>query len=296
VKLELDDLNPAFYPPRKRWYSGIANLWGRTKHFVTRLNVRLFATHSPVEIIPGLCIPGAGCIIRRRRKTGFGILAAWLVMACVFLMRIGRTESGLAFGFMMGLHVVGTALWIRRRNLDGVNSMNSTGLVFLTAMISLVYMPARNWLENNVILPLNIQGRIYMVNPGVSAGSIHRGDFVAYTTPAITLPNHTMVREGAGLRPVLGMPGDTVVFGPASYSINGQEHPNQPAMPVTGSFTVPAGCWFVWPVYPPQMGVADQQRVMQALVENWNTMALVKQEQLLGSLRHWWFWMKQTAQ
>lgn len=296
MKLELDDLDPACYPPRKRWYSGIANLWGRAKYSIDRFNVRVFSTHSLAEILLGLAIPGAGCVIRRRKGTGFGILAAWLVMAGVFLTRIGHTESGLAFGFLLGLHVVGTALWIRRRNLDGENTLNGMGLVLLTAMISLVYLPARNWTERHVVLPLNMYGRIYLVDPGVSAESIQRGDFLAYATPGIMLPNHMFVEEGAGLRPVLGMPGDTVVFGPASFTINGQAHPNEPAMPAAGSFTVPGGCWFVWPVYPPQMGVADQRGVMQALVENWNTLALVKQEQLMGRLRHRWFWIKQTAQ
>lgn len=79
------------------------------------------------------------------------------------------------------------------------------------------------------------------------AASIQRGDWVAYR-PASRL-TIALEPERVAVEQVLAVAGDRVRFTSRAMEVNGQALPRTTTMPSNGGLVVPAGDWFIWPVF-----------------------------------------------
>ena len=90
-----------------------------------------------------------------------------------------------------------------------------------------------------------------IVQRGVAANSIKRGDWLAYQIAGDSYMGEreqsVYLGSGIGLDPVLAVPGDRVRFTAEAMFVNDSALPHAPHMPVQGEFVMSQKVWFIWP-------------------------------------------------
>jgi hypothetical protein len=111
---------------------------------------------------------------------------------------------------------------------------------------ALVYMPVRNLIQEQWLMPLQVKGRVVIVRRLANPSALPRGAWIAYAINHVSGQGF-YVREGFGLGPVLALPGDRVRFTKSALEVNGVPQPLLDYMPQAGEWVVPQKHWFVWP-------------------------------------------------
>jgi signal peptidase I len=240
--------------------------------------------------LAGFFIPGLVFYWEGRPLIAKWILRGCAVAAVVFVVFLGRLPADIAFFLLIGAQVVSAThqvrpvVWGSRVPLQMVFSV-----VLFVALTQWLYLPARDLFYRGVALPLQVEERVVIVNPRASRIGVKRGDLVAYRI--IGYAEHgVVVRDGFGLQPVLGLPGDVIEYGPAGLKVNGRTSPSLPHMSQPGGLAVPENHWFIWPQL--HTGGYGNNEAYQA--DAYRNLALVNQENFVGRSYRWWFFWKQT--
>jgi hypothetical protein len=219
------------------------------------------------------------------------LLAAWSLLLLVFMIGLGYRTGNLAFGLMLSIHVTSLGVLfqpyfatsrLRVRFLFGICS-----LVFLALML---YMPARNFIQEHFFMPLRLNGEVIVVGKLDAGTAVRRGDWIAYNMESQELAQQVYSRSGYGLGPVLAVGGDRVSFTPNACEINGIAQPRRGHMPTSGTLVVPEKHWFVWPdVDMTGHGNVPEERISDSM----QRMALISTDQFRGRALKRWFWRRQ---
>jgi len=245
---------------------------------------------SPAALLVSLVVPGAGFYLRAPRYWGRLALALSGVLIFIIIAWLGFPGAAYAFGLLLSLHACGL-LFVLNPLLVGaafrIRLLLAGGILF--ALLCLVYVPGRDFVQGHWFLPLQIKGRVVIITRAYSTTGIRRGDQVAFSFGS-HVEHQLVIQGGFGLGPVLGMPGDHVRFSASDFEVNGVARPRLAHMPAEGEFVVPEKHWFVWP----EVGISGHGQVPTSQIdEALLAMSTISQDQFVGRPAHRWLWRKQ---
>ncbi len=272
-----------YYPPRARWYSGLWRAWYPVKQRLHLGRWLKVPEDALGRSLLGLVLPGWAFVWSRRRWVGMVLGTAYCVAAAVFFIWVGYPVSNLAMLLMISIHA-GSILRIQP-DTGFVKRLVYSLLAFL-AVATLLYMPARGWMERHWFVPLTMNGRVIVIRAGQQPRSVQRGDWIAYRLEKFTGMEIVSV-GGYTLGRVVALPGDEISFRPADILVNGQSWPRQPHMPTNGTLRVQQDCWFIWP----HVNVSGAGAVADAMMR----LAIVPETSYVGVPFRRWLWRQQTV-
>ncbi|MFO1511731.1 MAG: hypothetical protein U1F83_02270 [Verrucomicrobiota bacterium] len=252
---------------------------------------------SAAAFIVSLFVPGLAFIVRKQRLIGQVILLGYGVFALVFVVWLGYPIANVAFGLMLSAHLTSVTFllhpWLATARF-GFRIV--TGLILLLVIGGGLYAPLRNELQTKCLLPLRIKGNVVVVQTFSSARSIRRADWIIYEVESLNVGNAhreggaVLAQAGFGWGPVLGMPGDRILFTSHSFELNGVARPRLPHMPAAGEFVVPEKHWFIWP----ELAISNPANASEAAISaTMLRLATVSEAQFVGKPFKRWFWRRQ---
>lgn len=279
-----------YYPPRAHWYSPLLRIADGLRRITWLDRIHLPDAVSTGGFVAALLVPGLAFRLRRERVIAQAVMAAYALLAAVFVIWLGYPAGNIAFGLMLSLHASSILFlcspWLARarfifRLLFGVAVLVVVGMLF--------YAPIRRQIENHWLMPLRLHGRVVIVQTFSPAAAVARGDWVAYRMEGLSMPGLFM-RDSLGLRPVLGFPGDHIRFTPTACEVNGVSTPRLPQMPGSGESVVPENHWFIWP----ELAITVRGNAAATTAEAaFLRMSDVDQTQFVGKPLRRWFWRRQ---
>ena len=282
----------SYYPSRARWYSPVFYLGD-----ALRRRLHMERLHAPPGItwpafFMSLAWPGFSFSVSGRKTLGQGVMGVYTLTVLIFLIWLGYPVANLVFGLMISLHVSSIIFllnhWLSELSL-GRRLLFSLAILFVVSR--LIYLPTLDLMEKHLAMPLRVRDRVVVANTILGSQSIKRGDWVAYHFTGGG-GNGVRIRDGYGLDPVLGMPGDRVRFGPAHFEVNGQSFTRLAHMPTKGELVVPEKQWFIWP----SLDTVTQRNVAEASIsEAVLDSALIPEGQFIGKPFRHWFWRQQLV-
>lgn len=220
------------------------------------------------------------------------MLPLYCAAAIAFLGGLGFDMATLSYGLLISIHATSIFFLLRYWMKDaefGVKAAVAAGT--LLAVFLLVYLPVTRYIQNHWFMPLRVAGRVIVISRAAAPGSIHRGDWAAYSITPAYQPG-ARVEEGFVLGPVLAVAGDRVEFDTNNtFRVNGVAYPALPNMPVSGEVTVQENRWLVWPNLDIHGGHGNVN-VPAILLQTAN----VSREQFVGRPFKSWFFRKQVLQ
>jgi hypothetical protein len=281
-----------YYPPRARWYSPLFYFgsWLRRRLLLDR--IKLSSGINGCRVLLGLLAPGYAFAAYGQRTIARAVCGSYLLAAAVFVVSLGYFLSSVALAAMISLHMSGVLYLMGRQSLTldlrwrVVSSMLAFSLVFLG-----VYYPLQRQFEKRLAMPLKVRNQVVIVSPRQAAGSVKRGDWVAYRINEAA-GDHVYVANGFGLGQVQAVAGDRVVFTSRSWQVNDEVFPRRTYMPVHETWVVPEKHWFIWP--DAAISMAGDQRQNEAVSRLMREIAMVSEPQYAGKPLRRWFWRRQT--
>jgi hypothetical protein len=300
ARADANETGSAYYPPRARWYSPIFYLGGTIQRWLVldRIRARLPREIAFVGLFAGFLVPGLGFWMRSAKIWGKAALSGCGLMLFLFIAGFGYPMGNLALGGLIAIHVTGFVYYcspLFRQEEFGFR------LIFtLLAVIGiglLIYLPIRNVVLQHWLVPLRVNGRVFVVQRQFPAAAIQRGDWIAYKLGSGSgswesgwAHGTVYVRSGMGFGPVLAKAGDRVTFSTNVFTVNGIQHPLLPHMPQSGEVAVPEKNWFVWPGYSIS-GAGNENRITSIMLQ----LALVPEIDFVGKPFQRWLWRRQMT-
>ncbi|HTV39515.1 MAG TPA: hypothetical protein VMF08_02995 [Candidatus Sulfotelmatobacter sp.] len=282
-----------YYPPRARWYAPVFRVFAATRLTMAMDRIRLPNAVTWGGLALSFLVPGLGFYLRGPRIYGHVAMSACGLMFLLFIAFFGHSIGNLAFGMIISTHVSAIAYYcgpilqswtLRMRFLFTILTLLAVSFLF--------YGPLRDMIQNHILMPLRINGRVIVVEKLAPMGTIRRGDWIAYRISRYSEygdDEYVHVHSGTGFGPVLGVAGDNVVFSTNGFLVNGVLHPPLPDMPSSGSLVVAEKHWFIWPSYSVS-GHGYQSRITSMMLE----LANVSEDQYAGRPFKHWFWNEQV--
>jgi len=243
----MDHLSSAYYPPRARWYSRLLLMAGGVRRGLALDRLRLPSGVPFLRVVASLLVPGLGFYLRGLRLWGKAAMGFCALLALIFIVGLGFPIGNVAFGLLLSIHVTGVIYvfepWLAGERFR-TRLLFSGGL--LLALAGFVYLPVRNLIQEEWLMPLRVKGRVVIVHRVAPPRALLRGAWIAYTV-GDSGGHGLYVRDGFGLGPVLALPGDRVHFTKSALEVNGVPQPLLDHMPQVGEWVVPEKHWFVWP-------------------------------------------------
>jgi len=282
----------SYYPPRAgraRMARRIFSAW-RFSTYVDRIHMpRLQASG---RTLAAMAVPGLAFYFKGPRIFAKLIWLAFPVLFLVFLAGLGTVVAEVAFGLMIGTHVLSVSHVLRPVMIRCRLPFQMVfGVVLFAAISVLLYNPVRGLFDNHVAMPLEIHGRTLVMNPRASPLGIQRGDRIVYRIPA-SGGNGVVVQPGLGFRAIWGMPGERVVFDSDAVSIDGRRYPLRGSQPGWGDLVVPDDCWFIWP----ELSIRNHGRGESEVSTALRRLAVVPQSRFVGRPYAWWFFRAQKLE
>lgn len=261
------------------------------------------------RMLPVFLLPGLGLWLAGKRAQGRVIFGLYAFSALIFLIELGRPLSGWMFGLMIFLHTISLSAYLALTAPLPDRGRKQVRMGVMVCVYGLVYLfPLWHFLTHYAFLPLEMESRVYIVNPRASWTSLQRGDWVAYERPAISLPGY-FLKTGPQLAQIYGLPGDRCAFYAGYFEIQvplqkQREMPaslnrysSWPGMPREGKRMIHENELFVWPK------LINLTRYSGAALRHHAEMeqryayanALVERSQYRGRLYQRWFWRRQTV-
>jgi len=285
-----------YYPPRARWYSPLLTVGHAMRRRMSLDRLTMPETMRMNELLASVLAPGVAVWLRGPRMWGKSALAGSMGLVLVFLIWMGNPVASYAMGLLISLHSTGVVYYCNPVLEDKPFWWRLAFSVLASAAIAgLIYIPVRTLLQDELLMPVNMYGKAYVVARNVDLKSVHRGDWLAYLLhEAQAGERHeggaVEAIGGIGLGPVLAVAGDHVAFSKGFYSVNGITYASLAHMPVSGELEVPENDWFLWPnVVISQHGTVGEAMISNTMLQ----MAVVGRDQLLGEAFHHWFWRRQ---
>ena len=287
-----NNMPKAFYPPRARWYSPIFYFWYWLRRRLLLDRIKLPSAVNLVRVLLGLMLPGYAFAACGRPTIARVVYGGYALAACTFIVWLGYVISSLALAAMVSLHVVGVLYLVGRHSpeLNGRWRMVLSVTTFLLVYFCF-YSPLRRQFEERLAMPLRVGDKVVMVSSRKDAGTVRRGDWVAYRIVPIREGN-AFLAGGLGFGRVQAVAGDEVVFTPKSLQINGVLFPRRRYMPVNQTWVVPEKHWFIWP--DSTISISGNQEQGDAVARLMCGLSLVAEPQYVGQPLRRWFWRRQT--
>jgi len=294
----VNETDSSFYPPRARWYSPVFYLGCAIQRrlMLDRIHVRLPRETTPGGLTAAFLVPGLGFYLRDPLLWGKATLLGCGLLLGFFLAGFGYPAGNFAMGLLIAVHVTGFVYYCRPLLRDA--SFGYRMRFTLLAVIGiglLIYLPVRNIVLHDWLVPLRLNGRVYVVQRHFPAAAIRRGDWIAYkldsgndSWQAGGGHGSVYVRSGMGLGPVLAVGGDRVAFSTNVFTVNGVAHPLLPHMPQSGDVAVSGKNWFVWPGYSIS-GAGNENTISTMMLQS----ALVPENDYVGKPFNRWLWRRQ---
>ena len=243
----MDHLTSSYYPPRAHWYSRLLLMAGGVHRHLALDRLRLPAGVPFARVVASLLVPGLGFYLRGLRLWGKAAMGFCALLAFIFIVGLGSTAGNLAFGLLLSTHVT-SLIYVLEPWLAGekyrTRLLFSAGVLF--ALACFVYLPGRNLIQEEWLMPLRVKGRVVVVHRLAHPRALTRGTWIAYTIEG-SGQNAVNVQSGFSLGPVLALAGDQVRFTKSAFEVNGVAQPRLDNMPQVGEWVVPEKHWFVWP-------------------------------------------------
>jgi hypothetical protein len=222
-------------------------LAGGVRRHLALDRIRLPAGVPFFRAVGSLVVPGLGFYLRGPRLWGKVAMGFAALMALVFIVGLGYPIGNVAFGLLLSTHV-SSVIYLFEPWLAGArfHVRLSFSFVMLFVLGALVYMPVRNLIQEQWLMPLQVKGRVVIVRRLANPSALPRGAWIAYAINDVSGQGF-YVREGFGLGPVLALPGDRVRFTKSALEVTGVPQPLLDYMPQAGEWVVPQKHWFVWP-------------------------------------------------
>ena len=251
-----DQFASPFYPPRARWWSRIFYPW-----FSFQRALHLEKIHCPNgytigETFLSLFVPGLAFIVSGRRMLGLVGLGIYVIAMPVYFVRLGFTEGNFAYGLLLAAHSTSVfhllSHWL---GAMGLISKLGVALGSLLVVWLVLYLPAVNWFQSHIAVPLQVRGQVVVMRPHLVPTEIRRGDRIMFALDETQIGQAhggngaVWVHAGVGWGSVLALPGDSVLFSTNVFSVGGNAQTNLEHMPTSGEMLVPTNCWFVWPEF-----------------------------------------------
>ena len=221
----MDRVSSSYYPPRARWYSPLLSLASGVRRHLALDRIRLPTGVPFFRALASLLVPGLGFYLRGPRLWGKVAMGFAALMALVFIVGLGYPIGNVAFGLLISTHV-SSVLYVFEPWLAGERFRTRLlfSFVLLVLLGALVYMPVRNLIQERWLMPLQVKGRVVVVQRVANAATLSRGAWIAYTIAGGS-GQGLYAREGFGLGPVLALPGDRVRFTKSALEVNGVPQP-----------------------------------------------------------------------
>jgi hypothetical protein len=281
-----------YYPPRARWYAPVFRVFASTRMAMAMDRIRLPAAITWRGLILSFLVPGLGFYLRGPRIYGRVAMSACVVLFLIFIACFGYPLGNFAFGLIISTHTSAIAYYCGPELQKWTLGKRVLLTILILMSVSLFYYaPMRDFIQNHFLIPLQINGRVIVVEKLALVPDVQRGDWIAYRILGSTEYGDDTaihIHSGTGFGPILAVAGDSVEFSGKGFTVNGLLHPPQPYMPSSGSFVVAPKHWFIWPSYGVG-GHAYQSRVSSIMME----LANVSEDQYAGTPFKHWFWRKQ---
>lgn len=282
-----------YYPPRARWYSRFLYPGAALRRHLHLETIHLPDGLSPFQVFLSIVIPSFAFFTNGRRVLGWSFLATYLLAGLIFIVALGYTMGGFAFGIMIAVHATSIVFlesyWLRE---SGFGLRVCLALGTLAVVWGAVYSPLIRFAERHWVMPLRIGERVIIVSRRASPQTLKRGDWVAYRIQRSS-EGELHIRSGLDLAPVLALAGDRVEFTSDTYTVNGVHNHLLDLMPSQGEMTVPEKHWFVWP----QIAIGVRRNVPDTTVSSaMLQIGMVSQEEIVGTPFKKWFWREQVWQ
>jgi hypothetical protein len=245
-------------------------------------------------------VPSLGIYFRGQKIGGLAALTGWGLLLLLFLAGFGSSIGDFAFGLSLAVHASGFTYYCNPL-LRQAEFRTRAGFVLLAllALGMLFYLPARHAVLQRWLMPLHLNGRVFVVQRHYPAVAIRRGDWIAYKLGNGSSSwdrggGHGTIymRSGMGLGPVLAMAGDRVVFSTNAFTVNGVARPLRPHMPQSGEVTLREKQWFVWP----ELGISGYGNTPEDTISaTMLPLALVSENDFVGKPFQRWLWRQQIA-
>jgi len=287
----LNDIPKTYYPPRARWYSPLIYSWSWFRRRVMLDRIKLSSGINGSRVLLSLLVPGYAFAAYGQRAIARAVYGSYLLAAAIFVVWLGYFPSSVAFAAMISLHMSGVVYLMGRESstLDLRRRVVWSMLAFSVMCLG-VYYPLQRQLEKRLVMPLRVGNQVVIVSPWGRAGSIKRGDWVAYRIHEAA-GDHVYVPTGMGFGRVQAVAGDRVVFTPQSWRVNDRVLPRRTHMPVQETWVVPEKHWFIWP--DSTISISGDQQQNEAVSRLLREIAMVSEEQFAGTPLRRWFWRRQ---
>ncbi len=298
ARLNTEPTHPEYYPPRARWYSRLLLPWFAVQRTLHLERLRLPSGLSTAQFLLSLVFPGYAFFANGRRVLGWAFVVAYVFSGLLFLIALGYSIGGMAYGAMISVHASSIIFlegrWLREGARFGLRLV--LAMLTLLAVWQAFYSPLAAFVEDHWVMPLRVKGNVVVVQRLNSAEGIKRGDVLMYTIngggagDAHRAGGAVRVQAGFGGAPVLALAGDRVEFSTNSFSVNGRTHPLLPHMPTSGELGVPEKHWFIWP----ELGINQNGNTTEATISAMMLqLATVSEDQFVGKPFKRWFWRRQ---
>jgi hypothetical protein len=280
----------SYYPPRARWYSRLLLMTGGLRRHLALDRLRLPSGVPFSRAVASLLVPGLGFYLHGLRLWGKAAMGFCALLALIFIVGLGSPAGNVAFGLLLSTHVTSVIYVFEPWLVDGklrTRLLFSAGVLFLLAC--LVYLPARNLIQEEWLMPLRVKGRVVIVHRLAHPRALARGAWIAYTIDG-SGQNALYLLSGFGLGPVLALPGDQVCFTKSGFEVNGVPQPRLANMPQTGGWVVPEKHWFVWPEFA-MSGHGDVP--IDGIAATLVRVGTITEEQFVGKPFERWFGRRQ---
>ena len=282
----------SYYPPRARWYSPVCHgLPGALRRvnlgWIPRQSARAMAA-----VLLSLLIPGYAWRAGGHPMVARAIFAAYVLSAAVFILWLGHLTATIAFGTMLSLHVCSVLYLVGRPALRmDLRWRLILSMVACCALSVWIYGPLQRWFQERLAMPLRVGDKVVIVGADRNAGSVRRGDWVAYRIEPVA-GDHVYLSGGLAFGRVQAVAGDRVIFTPDKVEVGNAVFPRRAYMPINETWVIPEKHWFIWPDSaisirgnpPPGDGMAQLMRGI----------ALVPEPHYAGKPLRRWFWRRQT--
>jgi hypothetical protein len=290
----MDDAVSPYYPPRARWYSRILYLWFAVRRGLYRAKSCLPSGISTCQFLLSVILPGYAFLGKGRRVAGRLVLAAYGLGWLIFVIALGYPIGSVGFGLIVGAHATSLiylqGYWLREACRPGFRFV--LAVLTLLAVSLGAYWPLVGFVEAHWLMPLRLDGRVFVVSRTSSQLSLKRGDWAAFRLPG-NGSGGVNVQEGFGLGPVLAVGGDRIEFGANTFKVNGVPQARLAYMPTAGELVLPENHWFLWPNYAISGG---HQEVAEATLSAILLQrATVGQDQFIGTPYRRWFGRRQVV-
>ena len=243
----MDYRSSSYYPPRARWNSRLLLMAGGVHRHLALDRLRMPSGVPFSRVVASLLVPGLGFYLRGLRLWGKAAMGFCAFLALIFIVGLGSAVGNVAFGLLLSTHVT-SVIYVLEPWLAGEKFR--TRLLFsagvLAALAGFVYLPGRNLIQEEWLMPLQVKGRVVIVQRLAHPRAVPRGAWIAYSIEG-SGQNAVYLQSGFGLGPVLALAGDQVRFTKSAFEVNGVPQPRLDNMPQVGEWVVPEKHWFVWP-------------------------------------------------